>query len=56
MFEAKIIAPIVFSDWVLNLVPTRKETGEIRLCVDLINLNNVLLKDNFPLPKMDHIL
>jgi len=38
------------------LVPTRKKTSEIRLCVDLRNLNKVSLKDNYPLPKMDHIL
>eukprot|EP00253_Pinus_taeda_P015232 PITA_15232 len=56
MFKAGIIAPIRFSDWVSNLVPTRKKTGEIRLCVDLRNLNQVSLKDNYPLPKMDHIL
>jgi len=56
MFEAGIIAPIRFSEWVSNLVPTRKRTGEIRLCVDLRNLNQVSLKDHHPLPKMDHIL
>ena len=56
MYEAKIIAPIRFSDWVSNLVPTRKKSGKIRLCVDLRNLNKVSLKDNYPLPKMDHIL
>ena len=39
-----------------NLVPVRKKTGEIRLCVDFRNLNRVSLKDNYPLPKMDHIL
>jgi len=56
MYEAGIIAPIRFSEWVSNLVPTRKKTGEIRLCVDLRNVNKVSLKDNYPLPKMDHIL
>jgi len=56
MYDAKIIAPIRFSDWVSNLVPTRKKTGEIKLCVDLKNLNKFSLKDNYPLPKMDHIL
>eukprot|EP00253_Pinus_taeda_P027894 PITA_27894 len=56
MFKAGIIAPIRFSDWISNLVPTRKKTGEIKLCVDLRNLNQVSLKDNYPLPKMDHIL
>lgn len=33
-----------------------KKTCEIRLCIDFRNLNKVLLKDNYPLPKMDHIL
>lgn len=56
MYEARIIAPIRFSDWVSNLVPTRKKMREIRLCVDLRNLNKVSLKDKYPLPKMAHIL
>jgi len=45
-----------FSKWVANLVPIRKKNGEIRLCVDFKNLNRVSLKDNYPLPKIDHIL
>jgi len=56
VYEAGIIAPIRFSEWISNLVPTRKKTGEIRLCVDLRNQNKVSLKDHYPLPKMDHIL
>jgi len=55
MHDAKIIAPISFSDWVSKLVPTRKKIDEIRLCVDLRNLKKVSLKKNYPLPKMDHI-
>jgi hypothetical protein len=56
MYDAKIIVPIRFSKWVSNLVPTRKKTGEIRLCIDFRNLNKVSLKDNYLLPKIDHIL
>ena len=56
MFDAQIIAPIRYSNWISNLVTTRKKIGEIRLCVDFRNLNKVSLKDNYPLPKMDHIL
>jgi len=56
MYEAGIIAPIRFLEWVSNLVLSRKKIGEIRLCVDLRNVNKVYLKDNYPLPKMDHIL
>ena len=34
----------------------RKKTGDIRLCIDFQNLNKASLKDNYPLPRMDHIL
>lgn len=37
-------------------MPTRKNTGEIRLCLDFRNLNKLFVKDDYPLPKMDHIL
>jgi hypothetical protein len=37
------------------LVPVRKKHGEMHLCVDFRNLNGCSLKDNYPLPKMDHI-
>ena len=56
MYDAQIIASIRYSDWVSDLVATRKKTGEIRLCVDFRNLNKVSLKDNYTIPKMDHIL
>ena len=56
LYKSGIIVPIRFSDWISNLVPVRKKTGEIRLCIDFRNLNKVSLKDNYPLPKMDHIL
>jgi hypothetical protein len=41
---------------VANLVPVRKKNGEIRLCVDFKNMNRSSRKDNYPLPKMEHIL
>ena len=56
LIDAKIIVCLRFSKWLANLVPVRKKSGEIRLCVDIRNLNQVSLKDNYPLPKMDHIL
>ena len=56
LFDAKIIVPIRFSNWLANLVPVRKKNGEIRICIDFRNLNKASLKDNYPLPKMDHIL
>ena len=56
MYRSGIIVPIRFSIWISNLVLVKKKTGEIRLCIDFWNLNKVSLKDNYPLPKMDHIL
>ena len=56
LFEEKIIISLMFGKWLANLVPIRKKSGEIRLCVDFINLNKLSLKENYPLPKMDHIL
>ena len=56
MYEAGIIVHVRFSDWVSNLVAVRKKTGEIRLCIYFRNLNRASLKDNYPLPKMEHIL
>jgi hypothetical protein len=41
---------------VANLVPVRKKNREIRLCVDLRNLNQSSLKYNYPFPKMDYVL
>ena len=56
MYDAGIIVPLRYSEWVSNLVSVRKKTREIRLCIHLRNLNRSSLKDNYPLPKMDHIL
>jgi hypothetical protein len=56
LLDAKIIVPLRYSEWVANLVSIRKKNGEIRLCVDFRNLNRSSLKDNYPLPKMDHVL
>ena len=38
------------------MAPIRKKNGEVKLCIDFRNLNKVSLKDNYPLPKMEHIL
>jgi hypothetical protein len=56
LLNAQIIIPLRYSEWVANLVPVRKKNGEIRLCVDFRNLNKCSKKDNYPFPKMEHIL
>jgi hypothetical protein len=54
--DAQIIVPLRYSEWPANLVSVRKKSGEVRLCVDFRNLNKISKKDNYPLPKMEHIL
>ena len=56
MYDAGIIIPVRYFEWVSNLVSVRKKTGEIKLCIDFRDLKKASLKDNYPLPKMDHIL
>jgi hypothetical protein len=56
LLDAKIIIPLRYSKWIANLVIVRKKSGEIRLCVDFRNLNKCSKKDNYPLPKMEHLL
>jgi hypothetical protein len=56
LLDAKAIVPLRYSEWVANLVLVRKKNGEIKLCVDLWNLNRSSKKHNYPLPKMEHIL
>ena len=36
---AKIIFSVRHTTWVANLVPVRKKSGEIRICIDFRNLN-----------------
>jgi hypothetical protein len=50
------IFPVKYSERVSNLVPVRKATGYIRLCVDFRALNRASIKDHFPLPNMEMIL
>ena len=56
LWEAKIILPLIFSNWVANIVPVQKKNGEIRIYVYFHNMNRCSLKYNYPLPKMDYIL
>ena len=56
LLDAKIIFRVRHSKWVANLVPVRKKSGEIRLCVDFINLNRASDKDNYPVLPMEQIL
>ena len=56
LLDARIIFKARHSEWVSNLVPVRKKSREIRLCVDFRNLNRASDKDNYPVPPMEQLL
>jgi hypothetical protein len=56
MIDARIIAPIRYSSWLSNLVVIRNKSRDIRLCVEFRNLNQLSLRDNYPIPNMEHLL
>ena len=55
MLKAKIIFLVRHSKGVSNLIPIRKNNGDIIICIDFRNLNRASEKDNFPLPPMEKI-
>ena len=44
------------SPWNFPLIPIRKKTGDIRLCVDFRRLNEITVKKVFPLPDHQQII
>jgi hypothetical protein len=42
VLDSHFIIPLIYYEWVANLVPVRKKSGEITLCVDFKNLNKCI--------------
>ena len=56
LLEVGFIRPIDYLEWMANVVPVKKHTGEIRVCTDFRDLNKACSKDDFPLPNIDMII
>ena len=56
LLKAGFIREIKYSEWLANVVVVPKKGGKWRVCVDYTDLNDVCPKDNFPLPRIDHIV
>ncbi|XP_060182048.1 uncharacterized protein LOC132611671 [Lycium barbarum] len=50
LIEAGFIREVKYPTWISSIVPVKKKTGQIRVCVDFRDLNNACPKDDFPLP------
>ena len=53
---AGCIREIQYPEWLANVVVVPKKNGKWRVCVDYSNLNDVYLKDTFPLPHIHQIV
>jgi hypothetical protein len=56
MLEAEIIEPFEEYEWIIPMVVQDKNSGEIRICVDLRKLNDACLHYPFPTPFTDGVL
>ncbi|XP_057246772.1 uncharacterized protein LOC130589519 [Beta vulgaris subsp. vulgaris] len=50
LIDAGFIREVKYPTWIANIVPIRKENGQLRVCVDFRDLNEACPKDDFPLP------
>ncbi|KAG9447669.1 hypothetical protein H6P81_013797 [Aristolochia fimbriata] len=50
LIAANFIREVKYPSWIANIVPDKKKTGQIRVCVDFRDLNKACPKDDFPLP------
>jgi hypothetical protein len=55
MLAAKIIEP-TSSPWLSNVLLVRKKDGRMRFCVYYRKLNELTVKDSYPLPRIDSCL
>ena len=54
--STRFIKEVKYPDWLANMMVIPKKDGKWRVCVDYTNLNDVCLKDSFPLPLIDQIV
>jgi hypothetical protein len=56
LLEADFIRPCRYAEWVSNIVPAEKESGNLRVCIDFRNLNRATPKDEYPMPIADTLI
>jgi len=55
LLEKQFIRPSV-SPWGAPVLLVKKKDGSMRLCVDYRQLNKVMIKNRYPLPRIDDLM
>lgn len=55
MIKEGIIESTDTSAWISNVVVVRKKSGDIRLCLDLRNVNKAVVLNRFPIPTIEEL-
>ncbi|XP_075507642.1 uncharacterized protein LOC142544483 [Primulina tabacum] len=56
LLATKYIRPVMYSEWLSNVVLVLKPGNKWRLCIDFTDLNKACPKDPFPLPRIDSLV
>ncbi len=56
MVEKRVLVPSYQADWVSPIVVVRKPIGKHRICGDFRKLNESIMEDKYPLPKIEDFL
>ncbi|KAJ1172674.1 hypothetical protein NDU88_004518, partial [Pleurodeles waltl] len=56
LLQRGIIEEVDASEWISPLVAVRKANGKIRLCIDLRYLNDNIVVERFPLPRISEMI
>jgi hypothetical protein len=56
LLDARIIREVKYPVWVANFVMVPKKNGNMRMCINFIELNKASPKDPYPLPRIDIII
>ncbi|XP_073035355.1 uncharacterized protein [Primulina eburnea] len=56
LLTAKYIHPVMYPEWLSNVVLVPKPGNKWRLCIDFTDLNKACPKDPFPLPRIDSLV
>ena len=56
LFQAGFIKEITYLEWIAIVVMVKKANGKWWICIDFSDLNQVCLKDSYPISRIDRMV